>query len=78
MSSSKYQWLKINQLMGCYEKTSIFLNYNIFVNKQVNDEIIFNKRKIEKALEKNKSINFILVRILIFQCFPIWFYTVSR
>ena len=51
--SDHYQWLKNKSIDGViYEKTSKLLNSNIFINKQVNDEI---REKIEKALEKNTS-----------------------
>ncbi len=51
--SDHYQWLKNKSIDGViYEKTSKLLNSNIFINKQVNDEI---RKKIEKALEKNTS-----------------------
>ena len=51
--SDHYQWLENKSIDGViYEKTSKLLNSNIFVNKQVNQEI---RVKIEKALEKNKS-----------------------
>ena len=54
--SDHYQWLKNKSIDGViYEKTSKLLNSNIFINKQVNDEI---REKIEKALEKNKSNKF--------------------
>lgn len=54
--SDHYQWLENKSIDGViYEKTSKLLNSNIFVNKQVNDEI---REKIEKALEKNKSNKF--------------------
>ena len=48
-----YQWLKNKSIDGViYEKTSKLLNSNIFVNKQVNEEI---REKIESALKKNTS-----------------------
>ena len=51
--SDHYKWLKNQSIDGViYEKTSKLLNSNIFVNKQVNDEI---KNKIEKSLKKNSS-----------------------
>jgi len=51
--SDHYQWLENKSIDGViYEKTSKLLNSNIFVNKQVNEEI---REKIEHALEKNKS-----------------------
>ena len=51
--SDHYQWLENKSIDGViYEKTSKLLNSNIFVNKQVNQEI---REKIEHALEKNKS-----------------------
>ena len=54
--SDHYQWLENKSIDGViYEKTSKLLNSNIFVNKQVNDEI---REKIEHALEKNKSNKF--------------------
>ena len=54
--SDHYQWLENKSIDGViYEKTSKLLNSNIFVNKQVNEEI---REKIENALEKNKSNKF--------------------
>ena len=54
--SDHYQWLENKSIDGViYEKTSKLLNSNIFVNKQVNQEI---REKIEHALEKNKSNKF--------------------
>ena len=54
--SDHYQWLENKSIDGViYEKTSKLLNSNIFVNKQVNEEI---REKIEHALEKNKSNKF--------------------
>ena len=54
--SDHYQWLENKSIDGViYEKTSKLLNSNIFVNKQVNEEI---REKIEHALEKNKSTKF--------------------
>ena len=48
-----FQWLENKSIEGViYEKTATLLNSNIFVNKQVNDEIRY---KIEKSLEKNTS-----------------------
>ena len=48
-----FQWLENKSIEGViYEKTAKLLNSNIFVNKQVNDEIRY---KIEKSLEKNTS-----------------------
>ena len=48
-----FQWLKNKSIEGViYEKTAKLLNSNIFVNKQVNDEIRY---KIERSLEKNTS-----------------------
>ncbi len=48
-----YQWLENKSIEGViYEKTAKLLNSNIFINKQVNNEI---RDKIEKALEKNTS-----------------------
>ena len=47
------QWLKNKTIDGIiYEKTSKLLNSNIFVNRQINEEI---RLKIEKALIKNRS-----------------------
>ena len=48
-----FQWLENKSIEGViYEKTAKLLNSNIFVNKQVNDEIRY---KIERSLEKNTS-----------------------
>ncbi len=48
-----FQWLENKSIEGViYEKTNKLLNSNIFVNKQVNDEI---RDKIEKSLEMNSS-----------------------
>ena len=48
-----FQWLQNKSIEGViYEKTNKLLNSNIFVNKQVNEDI---RRKIEKSLENNKS-----------------------
>ncbi len=48
-----FQWLENKSIEGViYEKTAKLLNSNIFVNKQVNNEI---RDKIEKSLEKNTS-----------------------
>ncbi len=48
-----FQWLENKSIEGViYEKTAKLLNSNIFVNKQVNDEIRY---KIKKSLEKNTS-----------------------
>jgi dihydrofolate synthase/folylpolyglutamate synthase len=48
-----FQWLENKSIEGViYEKTATLLNSNIFVNKQVNDEIRY---KIERSLEKNTS-----------------------
>ena len=48
-----FQWLENKSIEGViYEKTAKLLNSNIFVNKQVNDKIIY---KIERSLEKNTS-----------------------
>ncbi|MBD1157738.1 bifunctional folylpolyglutamate synthase/dihydrofolate synthase [Pelagibacterales bacterium SAG-MED17] len=48
-----FQWLKNKSIEGViYEKTANLLNSNIFINKQVNNEI---RDKIEKSLEKNTS-----------------------
>ena len=47
------QWLKNKTIDGIiHEKTSKLLNSNIFINKQMNEEI---RTKIEKALIKNSS-----------------------
>ena len=51
-----FQWLENKSIDGViYEKTAKLLNSNIFVNKQVNDEI---RDKIEKTLKKNTSNKF--------------------
>ena len=48
-----FQWLENKSIEGViYEKTAKLLDSNIFVNKQVTNEI---KDKIEKSLEKNTS-----------------------
>jgi len=48
-----FQWLENKSIEGViYEKTAKLLDSNIFVNKQVTNEI---KNKIEKSLEKNTS-----------------------
>ena len=48
-----FQWLENKSIEGViYEKTAKLLDSNIFVNKQVNNEI---RDKIEKSLEKNTS-----------------------
>jgi len=48
-----FQWLENKSIEGViYEKTAKLLNSNIFINKQVNNEI---RDKIEKCLEKNTS-----------------------
>ncbi len=48
-----FQWLENKSIEGViYEKTAKLLNSNIFINKQVNNEI---RDKIEKSLEKNSS-----------------------
>ena len=48
-----FQWIENKSIEGViYEKTAKLLNSNIFVNKQVNDEIRY---KIERSLEKNTS-----------------------
>jgi len=47
------QWLKNKTIDGIiFEKTSKLLNSNIFINKQINEEI---RSKIEKSLIKNSS-----------------------
>ena len=47
------QWLKNKSIDGIiYEKTSKLLNSNIFVNRQLNEEI---RAKIENALKNNSS-----------------------
>ena len=47
------QWLKNKTIDGIiHEKTSKLLNSNIFINKQLNEEI---REKIEKALINNSS-----------------------
>ena len=51
--SDHYQWLKNKTIDGViHEKTSKLLNSNIFINKQVNEEI---RKKIKESLAKNKS-----------------------
>ena len=51
-----FQWLENKSIEGViYEKTAKLLNSNIFVNKQVSDEIRY---KIERSLEKNTSNKF--------------------
>ena len=48
-----FQWLENKSIEGViYEKTAKLLDSNIFVNKQVTNEI---KDKIDKSLEKNTS-----------------------
>ncbi len=48
-----FQWLENKSIEGViYEKTAKLLNSNIFINKQVNNEI---RDKIEKSLENNTS-----------------------
>ena len=48
-----FQWLENKSIDGViHEKTAKLLNSNIFVNKQVNNEI---RDKIEKSLKKNTS-----------------------
>ena len=48
-----FQWLENKSIDGViHEKTAKLLNSNIFVNKQVNNEI---RDKIEKSLENNTS-----------------------
>ena len=48
-----FQWLENKSIEGViYEKTATLLNSNIFVNKQVNNQIRY---KIERSLEKNTS-----------------------
>ena len=48
-----FQWLENKSIEGViYEKTAKLLNSNIFVNKQLNNEI---RDKVEKSLEKNTS-----------------------
>ncbi len=48
-----FQWLENKSIEGViYEKTVKLLNSNIFINKQVNNEI---RDKIESSLEKNTS-----------------------
>ncbi len=48
-----FQWLENKSIEGViHEKTTKLLDSNIFVNKQVTDEI---KDKIEKSLQKNTS-----------------------
>ena len=51
--SDHYQWIQNKSIDGViYEKTSKLLNSNIFINKQVNNEI---RDKIQIALQKNTS-----------------------
>ncbi len=51
-----FQWLENKSIEGViYEKTAKLLNSNIFINKQVNNEI---RDKIEKSLENNTSNKF--------------------
>ena len=51
--SDHYQWLTNKTIDGViHEKTSKLLNSNIFINKQVNEEI---REKIEVSLAKNTS-----------------------
>ena len=51
--SDHYLWLENKSIEGViHEKTTKLLNSNIFVNKQVDEKI---RKKIEHALEKNKS-----------------------
>ena len=51
--SDHYQWLTNKTIDGViHEKTSKLLNSNIFINKQVNEEI---RKKIEDSLAKNTS-----------------------
>ena len=51
--SDHYQWLENKTIDGViHEKTSKLLNSNIFINKQVNEEI---RKKIEESLAKNTS-----------------------
>ncbi len=51
-----FQWLENKSIEGViHEKTAKLLNSNIFINKQVNNEIT---DKIEKSLEKNTSNKF--------------------
>ncbi len=48
-----FQWLENKSIEGViYEKTAKLLNSNIFINKQVNNEI---RDKIESSLKKNTS-----------------------
>ena len=48
-----FQWLENKSIEGViHEKTAKLLNSNIFINKQVNNEI---RDKIEKSLENNTS-----------------------
>ena len=48
-----FQWLQNKSIEGViYEKTNKLLNSNIFINKQVTEDI---RTKIEKSLENNKS-----------------------
>ena len=51
--SDHFQWLENKSIEGViYEKTAKLLNSNIFINKQVNNEI---RDKIDKSLEKNTT-----------------------
>ena len=51
--SDHYQWLENKSIDGViYEKTSKLLNSNIFINKQVTEDI---REKIENSLIKNTS-----------------------
>ncbi len=48
-----FQWLQNKSIEGViYEKTNKLLDSNIFINKQVNEDI---RKKIEKSLKNNKS-----------------------
>ena len=48
-----FQWLQNKSIEGViYEKTNKLLDSNIFINKQVSEDI---RKKIEKSLENNKS-----------------------
>ena len=48
-----FQWLENKSIDGViHEKTCKLLNSNIFVNKQVNDEI---SKKVEESLNQNTS-----------------------
>ena len=48
-----FQWLQNKSIEGViYEKTNKHLDSNIFINKQVNEDI---RKKIEKSLKNNKS-----------------------